>query len=58
IEGATIYITHQPCVICAKMIINAGIRKIVVGEGYPDELSEKMLEEAGLKIVPLNNEAE
>jgi dCMP deaminase len=40
------------------MIINAGIRKIVVGEGYPDELSEKMLEEAGLKIVPLNNEAE
>ena len=40
IEGATIYITHQPCVICAKMLINAGIERIVVKEGYPDPLSE------------------
>ena len=53
IEGATIYITHQPCVICAKMIINAGIRRIVVKEGYPDELSVEILKEAGLKIVML-----
>lgn len=53
IEGATIYITHQPCVICAKMIINAGIERIVVREGYPDELSVEILKEAGLKIVML-----
>ena len=53
IEGATIYITHQPCAICAKMIINAGIRKIIVGEGYPDELAVEILKEAGLKIVLL-----
>ena len=53
IEGATIYITHQPCVICAKMIINAGIERIVVREGYPDELSVQILREAGLKIVML-----
>ena len=53
IEGATIYITHQPCIICAKMIINAGIKKIVVKEGYPDEMSVDILEEAGLKIVML-----
>ena len=51
IEMATIYITHQPCVICAKMIINAGIRRIVVKEGYPDKLSVEILAEAGLKIV-------
>jgi dCMP deaminase len=51
IEGATIYITNQPCVICAKMIINAGIRKIIVENGYPDELAVRMLAEAGLKIV-------
>ena len=51
IEGATIYVTNQPCVICAKMIINAGIERIVVKEGYPDKLSEEILEEAGLKIV-------
>ena len=53
IEGATIYITHQPCVICAKMIINAGIRRIVVNEGYPDELSVEILREAGLGIIML-----
>ncbi|MEA4923322.1 MAG: dCMP deaminase family protein [Eubacteriaceae bacterium] len=53
IEGATMYITTQPCIICAKMIINAGIRRIVVKEGYPDELSVEMLAEAGLKIVML-----
>ncbi|MEG0157566.1 MAG: dCMP deaminase family protein [Anaerovoracaceae bacterium] len=56
IEGASMYITHQPCIICAKMIINAGIRRIVVKEGYPDPLSVEMLEEAGLKIVMLRNE--
>ncbi len=54
IEGATIYITHQPCLICAKMIINAGIRRIVVREGYPDEMATEMLAEAGLKIVMLD----
>ena len=53
IEGAAIYITHQPCVICAKMIINAGIERIVVKEGYPDELATQILREAGLKIVML-----
>ena len=56
IENASIYITHQPCVICAKMIINAGINRIVVKEGYPDELSAEILEEAGLKIIMLGNE--
>ncbi len=50
IEGATIYITHQPCIICAKMIINAGISRIVIRRGYPDEMSRGMLKEAGLKV--------
>ena len=53
IEGASIYITNQPCVICAKMIINAGIKRIVVQEGYPDKLAVDLLAEAGLKIVML-----
>ena len=53
VEGATIYITHQPCVICAKMIINAGIERIVVKEGYPDELSREILREAGRRIIML-----
>ena len=56
IEGSTIYITHAPCAICAKMIINAGIRKIFVGSDYPDEFATEILGEAGLKIVTLENE--
>ena len=52
-EGASIYITHQPCSICSKMIINAGIERIVVDEGYPDELATKLLAEAGIKVVTL-----
>lgn len=58
IEGASIYITHQPCIICAKMIINAGIKRIVVKQGYPDEMSVRMLDEAGLKIVMFGEEEE
>lgn len=54
IEGASIYITHQPCSICSKMIINAGIDRIVVDEGYPDELATKLLAEAGIKVVTLD----
>ena len=50
IDGATLYCTHQPCVICAKMIINAGIKRVVYKEGYPDEFSLKLFEEAGTKI--------
>ena len=55
VEGATIYVTHQPCVICAKMIINAGIQRIVVKDGYPDELAVDILKEAGLRIVMLGD---
>jgi dCMP deaminase len=55
IEGAAMYITHQPCVICAKMIINAGIKRIIVKEGYPDQLSVDILAEAGLKIVMIDS---
>lgn len=53
IEGGTIYVTHQPCAICAKMIINSGIKRIVIREGYPDELAASILAEAGLNIEQL-----
>lgn len=56
IEGATIYITHQPCIICSKMIINAGIKRIIVREGYPDNLAKQILSEAGLSIIMLGEE--
>jgi len=57
IAGGTIYCTNQPCVICAKMIINAGIKRIVIKEGYPDDLAVEMLKEAGLKIEVLERES-
>ena len=56
IEDGSIYITNQPCAICAKMIINAGLKRIVVREGYPDELAVSILEEAGLKVVVLGKQ--
>ena len=53
LRGAEIFCTHQPCIICAKMLINCGVKKIWIAEGYPDELSKKMLEEAGVEVVVL-----
>ncbi len=53
IEGATLYCTTQPCVICTKMIINAGIKRVVIKESYPDELALAMAEEAGLRFEVL-----
>ncbi|HJF64847.1 cytidine deaminase [Slackia equolifaciens] len=50
IEGSSIYITTEPCVVCAKMLINAGIREIVFAEGYPDKLAEELLGETDIKI--------
>jgi len=50
IEGATLYCTHQPCILCAKMLINCGVREIHYVEGYPDELSQEMFAEAGVEL--------
>ena len=49
-RDSMLYVTNQPCVICAKMLINAGIKEIVVSNGYPDDLSRKFLKEAKIKI--------
>jgi dCMP deaminase len=51
IKAAILYCTNKPCVICSKMIINAGIKKIYYEEGYDDPLSDQMFEEAGLEVV-------
>jgi len=50
LKEATLYCTNQPCIICAKMLINAGIKEIVILKGYPDTMAKEMLEEAGIKI--------
>ena len=48
IDGSTLYCTNSPCIICSKMIINAGIKEIVYLEGYPDILSKDILAESGI----------
>jgi dCMP deaminase len=50
IDGAILYCTHQPCILCTKMIINAGVNRIVCKGEYPDELAISMLEEAGINL--------
>jgi dCMP deaminase len=50
LDGATLYTTLQPCVLCAKMLINCGVKAIYFSEGYPDELSQAMFAEAGVEI--------
>ncbi len=48
IDGATLYCTHQPCVGCTKMIINAGIRRIVYLSAYPDDLARELIAHTGI----------
>ncbi|MBN2438645.1 MAG: cytidine/deoxycytidylate deaminase family protein [Deltaproteobacteria bacterium] len=53
VKGATLYCTNHPCIICAKMIINAGIVRIVVKGDYRDDLAEEMLAEAKIEVIRL-----
>ena len=53
IKDSTLYCTHFPCSLCAKMIINAGIRRLVVASDYPDDLSKSLLEEAKIDVQTL-----
>ncbi|MDD2201782.1 MAG: cytidine/deoxycytidylate deaminase family protein [Firmicutes bacterium] len=50
ISGATVYSTFQPCVVCSKMLINAGVARVVFAGEYPDRLAHEMLQEAGVEL--------
>jgi len=49
-KESVLYVTNQPCSICAKMLINAGVREIVIRNGYPDEMAGKFFQEAKIKV--------
>jgi dCMP deaminase len=51
VEGATLYCTSTPCSLCAKMLINAGVRRVVYLGEYPDEFGRNLLEEAKVEMV-------
>lgn len=55
IKGGDLYCTNQPCSICAKMIINAGIARIVYQSGYADPLAMAMLDEAKVELIQLKS---
>lgn len=54
IEGSILYCTNQPCSICAKMLINAGIKEVVMDSGYPDQMARDFFEEAGILVRTSN----
>lgn len=56
IKGGILYCTHQPCILCTKMLINAGIKKIVYEGEYPDELAKKFFEEARVDVNKWNRD--
>lgn len=51
LDGATVYCTHQPCVNCAKLLISAGIGRIVYRDAYLDAFAQRLLAEAGVALV-------
>ncbi|MDU0460080.1 MAG: cytidine/deoxycytidylate deaminase family protein [Geobacteraceae bacterium] len=51
IEASILYCTTMPCIICTKMLINAGITKVVYAEGYADDLAREMISETGIKVI-------
>ena len=50
LKNSTLYVTNQPCLICTKMIINAGIREVVMADHYPDAMALEFLKEAKIKV--------
>ena len=51
LKDSILYVTNQPCATCTKMLISVGVKKIIILEGYPDELAKRMLREAGIKLI-------
>lgn len=54
LKNATLYVTESPCILCAKMLINAGIKRIVFQGQYPDHMGVELLKEAGISVKQSN----
>ena len=51
LKGSVLYCTHTPCSVCARMIINAGIKSVVFAQGYPDDLAGELLSESDVEVI-------
>ncbi len=58
IKDSVLYCTHEPCSVCAKMIINAGIKEVKVANSYPDPMAGEMFRQAGVQITPIEKKGE
>ena len=56
VQGSTIYVTKKPCIICGKMLINAGVKRIVYLKDYADQYSEQILKESGIELEKYEGE--
>jgi len=55
IKGADLYCTHHPCSMCAKMLVNAGVKRVVLKESYPDPLAVEIFQEACVQVKVLED---
>ena len=58
VYGATMYVTYSPCIICTRLLINAGIVRVIYRYDYPDKFSREILKEAGVELIKFDPDAE
>ena len=51
LEGSVMYVTHQPCVICTRMILNSGIKRVIYKNGYADEFALELFSKSGVELI-------
>lgn len=56
VRGGSVFCTHKPCILCTKMLINAGVRRVYYEQGYEDEMADEMAHEADLLLICLGDE--
>lgn len=56
VRGGSVFCTHKPCILCTKMLINAGVRRVYYAEGYEDGMADEMAGAAGLQLIRLSGE--
>ncbi len=58
VRGGSVFCTHKPCILCTKMLINAGVRRVYYEQGYEDEMADEMAREADLLLIHLSDEGD
>jgi dCMP deaminase len=56
VRGGTVFCTHKPCILCTKMLINAGVRRVHYAEGYEDTMADEMARQANMEFLHLAGE--